>query len=339
MQRLQLRFIEAWAMLPGVRGATVPPPASSRAVWAALWVVYIAWGSTYVAIRVMDRTIPPLIGAGVRYLGAGLLLYGALAAWRRRAPRVSARELASLAFVSVLMLVGGNGVVTVAERHVPAGLAALLIASMPLWVLLLRMASGDRPRTATLAGLGIGFVGVAVLVLRGGSGQGVSVPYTLLVVAAAFAWSLGSWLSARLPLPADASAGTAIEMIIGGVVMAALGPIAGEHWASLWTSASSDSLLALVYLGLIGSIFALTAYVWLLRHAPISKISTYAYVNPVVAVGLGALILGERVTPLMLVGGAIIVVAVAVVMRSESRPDPATPPLAIDGPAGGEAYG
>ena len=328
-------------------GAGAPVPASSRAVWAALWVVYIAWGSTYVGIRVMDRTLPPLIGAGVRYVGAGLLMYGALAVWRRRLPRVSGRELASLVLVSILMLVGGNGVITVAERHVPAGLAALLVASMPLWVLLLRIASGDRPRSATLAGLAIGFAGVAVLVLRGRAGQGVSVPSTLLVLGAAFAWSLGSWLSARLPLPDDAWAGTAIEMLIGGAFMAALAPLVGERWSGVWNRASADSLLALIYLALAGSILALTAYVWLLRHAPISKISTYAYVNPVVAVGLGALILGETVTPLMVVGGAIIVVAVAVVVRSESRSaaasgaadGPPPPGIALDAPAGTKAYG
>jgi drug/metabolite transporter (DMT)-like permease len=141
----------------------------------------------------------------------------------------------------------------------------------------------------------------------------------LIVVAAALSWALGSWLSGRLPMPTDVAAGTAIEMLIGGAVLVAISPIAGEHWSALTAHASADSLLALAYLALFGSILAFTAYVWLLQHAPISKISTYAYVNPVVAVSLGALILGERITASTLIGGAIIVLAVSVVIRSETQ--------------------
>ncbi|MGH2851208.1 MAG: EamA family transporter [Solirubrobacteraceae bacterium] len=314
------------------------PPA--RTVWIALTTVYIAWGSTYVAIRLMDRTIPPLAGAGVRFLLAGFAMYGFLALRRRGLPRVAPRELASLIVVSILLLTGGNGIVTVAERHVPAGLAALLVASMPLWVLLLRLLAGDRPRAATLVGLGIGFSGVALLVLRGSHGSGASVGQALVVVAGALAWATGSFLSSRLPLPADVSAGTAVEMIIGGAVLAVLAVVFGEPWSHLWLHASADSLLALVYLAAIGSIVAFTAYVWLLQNVPISKISTYAYVNPVVAVALGALVLGEAITGLMVVGGLITVAAVAVVIRSESRassdPAPVEPPppaLALEGPA------
>jgi drug/metabolite transporter (DMT)-like permease len=313
------------------RAATGPVPgASSRRIWTALAIVYVAWGSTYVAIRVMDRTVPPLLGAAVRFLVAGVLMYGFLALRRGAAPRMRAGELASLALVAILLLVGGNGIVTVAERHVPAGLAALLVASMPLWVLVLRTLSGDRPHRATLVGLAIGFVGVGLLVLRGGAGQGVGVGQTLEVLGGALAWATGSFLSARLPLPADIAAGTAVEMLIGGVVLAAIGSAAGEHWSALGASASVDSWLAIGYLALIGSILAFTAYVWLLQNAPISKISTYAYVNPAVAVVLGAGILGEAVTPLTVFGGAVIVAAVAIVIRSESRrpPEPAPPAVA-----------
>ena len=290
--------------------------ATPRTIWIALVIVYVAWGSTYLGIRVMDRTIPPFLGAGVRYLVAGAILLAAVTAWRGRFPRVTARELGSLVLVSVLLLVAGNGGVTYAERHVPSGLAALLVASVPLWILVIRTLAGDRPQLATLAGLAIGFVGVGVLVLRGGAEQGVSVPHMLLVVAAAACWALGSWLSGHLPMPADASAGTAIEMLIGGAVLVVISPLSGEHLAAL-TRASADSLTALVYLALFGSILAFTAYVWLLQHAPISQVSTYAYVNPIVAVALGALVLGEPVTAVTLVGGAIIVLAVALVIRSE----------------------
>jgi drug/metabolite transporter (DMT)-like permease len=288
-------------------------------VWLALGIVYVAWGSTYLGIRVMDRTIPPFLGAGVRFLAAGAVMLVALVAWRERRPRVAAREVASLTLVSVLLLAGGNGGVTYAERHVPSGLAALLVASMPLWIVVIRTLAGDHPRRATLGGLAIGFVGVGLLVLRGGHEQRVSIPHMLLVVAAALSWALGSWLSGRLPMPKDLTAGTAIQMLIGGTVLVAISPLSGERWSALTAHASADSLLALAYLALFGSILAFTAYVWLLQNAPISQISTYAYVNPVVAVSLGALILGETITAVTLIGGAIIVVAVSVVIRSETQ--------------------
>jgi drug/metabolite transporter (DMT)-like permease len=283
----------------------------------ALGIVYVAWGSTYLGIRVVDRTVPPFIGAGLRFMLAGALLLAGCTAWRRRLPRVRAKELASLALISVLLLAVGNGGVSFAERHIPSGLAALLVASMPLWILVIRTLVGDRPRLATMGGLAVGFVGVALLVLRGGEQQGASLGYMLLVVAAALSWALGSWLSSRLPLPEDVAAGTAIEMLIGGAVLLAIAPVTGERYAALG-HASADSLIAIGYLTVFGSILAFTAYVWVLPRAPISQISTYAYVNPVVAVALGAIILGERITALTLLSGAIIVVAVALVIRSEA---------------------
>jgi drug/metabolite transporter (DMT)-like permease len=270
----------------------------------------------------MDRTVPPLIGAGIRYLAAGIVMYAFLAVRRGKLPRISTRELPSVALVSVLLLTIGNGFVSVAERHVPAGLASLVVASVPLWLLLFRYLSGERPHRVTLAGLGVGFVGVALLVVRGGQGQGVSIPDLLVVLGAALSWASGSWASSRLPMPADTAAGTAIEMIIGGAVLAGLGPLLGEHWSAVG-SASAASLLGIAYLALGGSIVAFTAYVWLLQNAPISQISTYAYVNPVVAVVLGALLLGERITAVAAAGGAVILVAVAVVIRAEVRPPPA----------------
>lgn len=288
-------------------------------VWAALAVVYVAWGSTYVAIRIMDETVPPLIGAGVRYLVAGLGMYVFLSVRRGAIVRVPARELASVALVSFLLLCGGNGLVSDAERHVPAGLASLVVAAVPLWLLVLRIVTRDRPPRATFAALCVGFVGVALLVLRGGHGQGVSVVHLLLVLIASLSWALGSWAGSRLPVPADAAAGTALEMLIGGVLLIAIGPLAGERAAAVVTHGSAKSLLAIAYLVLIGSVLAFTAYVWLLQNAPISQVSTYAYVNPVVAVILGAVLLGERITPVTVVGGAIILLSVALVIRAEAR--------------------
>jgi drug/metabolite transporter (DMT)-like permease len=300
-------------------------PAPERAIWLALVIVYIAWGSTYVAIRMMDETVPPLIGAGIRYVVAGAAMYAFLA-WRRpRLTRLSRRELGSVALVGILLLTGGNGFVSYAERHVPAGLASLIVASVPLWLLLMRWLSREHPARMTLAGLAVGFVGVALLVVRGGHSQGVSVPHLLIVLGASLSWALGSWASARLPMPDDVATSTALEMLIGGVVLAALGPAIGEHWSTVTAHASLKSLLAIAYLALFGSILAFTAYVWLLQHAPISRVSTYAYVNPVVAVLLGALLLGERITAITVVGGAVILVAVAVVIRSEREPEPVPP--------------
>jgi drug/metabolite transporter (DMT)-like permease len=314
--------------------------ATGRRIWTALAIVYVAWGSTYVGIRVVDRSVPPLIGAAVRFIAAGTLMYAFVTLRRGRLPRVSPRELASLALVGGLLLTGGNGLVVLAERRVPAGIAAMIVASMPLWVLVLRALTGDRPRRATLVGLAIGFCGVALLVLRGGQGHGVGVSQLLVVVGAALSWATGSFLSSKLPLPADIAAGTAIEMLIGGAALAGLGPLFGEHWQALAGRATTDAWIAIAYLALAGSILAFTAYVWLLQNAPISKISTYAYVNPVVAVVLAAVVLGEAVTPLMVLGGAVIVAAVAVVIRSETRAAasvPDDPPiehgpcLALDG--------
>lgn len=298
-------------------GRTLP-----QLTWFALITVYVAWGSTYVAIRVVDETVPPLIGGAIRFLCAGLAMY-AFISWRQSgAPRMSAREFGSAALVGILLLVGGNGLVTVAERHVPAGLASLVIASVPLWLLLLRWLSRERPARATLAGVGVGFVGVALLVFRGGPDQGVSIPHLLILVGAAASWATGSWASARLPMPEDVSASTAIEMLVGGVVLAILGPLLGEHWLTVATHASFKSLAATVYLAVIGSIVAFTAYVWLLQHAPISRVATYAYVNPVVAVVLGAILLSERITITTMIGGAVIIASVAVVIRAESHSGP-----------------
>jgi len=253
-------------------------------------------------------------------MSAGIAMYVFLWVRRRAAPRVAPRELGSIALVGVLLLVFGNGLVCLAERHVPAGLSALVVASVPLWLLMIRIITRDRPGGATLAGLGVGFLGVALLVLRGGADQGVSVPELLIVAGASFSWALGSWASGQLPMPSDTAAATAFEMLIGGAVLAGFGPAVGEHWSTVALHASADSLLAVVYLALIGSVLAFTAYVWLLQHAPISQVSTYAYVNPIVAVVLGALLLGEQVTATTVIGGATIVLAVVLVIRAEPRP-------------------
>jgi drug/metabolite transporter (DMT)-like permease len=292
-----------------------------RMVWAALIVLYVVWGSTYLAIRVAVETLPPLLSGGLRFGAAGLIL-GAVLAARRGLPalRVTWRQLGACALVGTMLLAGGNGGVVLAEsgppgRAVPTGVAALLIAAVPLIVVALRAATGDRPRLATVAGVLVGFMGLAVLVLsRGGTGA-VPLAGALLVVGAAVSWALGSFLSRGLPLPPDPFVASVYEMLTGAVALAVLALVRGERLAP--AEVSTASWVALGYLLGAGSLLAFTAYVWLLQTAPISLVATYAYVNPAVAVLLGALLLAEPITAPIVAGGAVIVAGVALVVSNE----------------------
>lgn len=298
----------------------VLPPAAAAAglVLAALLVVYVVWGSTYLAIRVVVEQAPPLLGMGTRYLAAAVLL-GALLSVKGgvRRLRVAPRELAGCAFLGLMLPVLGNGMVSVGEDHgAPSGVTALLIAVAPLMITIFRFASGDRPRSWTWVGVLLGFAGLGYLVLADRSGTGpVPLGAALIVLFASTCWAFGSWSQPRLPLPKDAFAMTVHEMWTGGTMLVVLGLLRGEHLAV--SSYDSRTWVAWAYLVVFGSMVAFTAYVWLLSHAPISLVATYAYVNPVVAVLLGALILGEPVTGAVLVGGVVIVLAVAIVISVE----------------------
>jgi drug/metabolite transporter (DMT)-like permease len=297
----------------------VVPPAAAAAglVVAALLVVYVVWGSTYLAIRVVVEQAPPMLGMGTRYLAAALLL-GALLSTRGgvRRLRVTRRELAGCAFVGLMLPVLGNGMVSVGEDHgAPSGVTALLIAVAPLMITIFRFASGDRPRSWTWVGVLLGFVGLGYLVLAGRSTGHVPVGAALIVLFASTCWAFGSWSQPRLPLPQDAFVMTVHEMWTGGVMLLVLGLVRGERLAV--SSYDTRTWVAWAYLVVFGSMLAFTAYVWLLSHAPISLVATYAYINPVVAVVLGALILDEPITAAVLVGGAVIVLAVAIVISVE----------------------
>lgn len=293
-------------------------------VWTNLWIVYIVWGSTYLAIRVMVETMPPLLASGVRFLSAGALAYVYLLI--RRGPsgvRVTRSELLASTVIGTALLLGGNGLVSIAERDVPSALAALVIASTPLWVVILRAVFGDRIPTGTLVGVAVGFVGVGVLVIPGGGSADAPLSGLLLLVIAAGLWASGSFFSKRLPLPRDPFLSTVMQMLAGGVVLVVAGMARGEAGELVVGAFSARSLGALVYLIFIGSLVAFTAYTWLLQHAPISKVATYAYVNPVIAIFLGAIILDEAITASILVGAALIVAAVAFIVSKESaRPSP-----------------
>ena len=285
-------------------------------VWVALWTVYIVWGSTYLGIELAGETIPGVFGAGVRFTIVGLIMFG-IVVWRlgRHALRISRAELASAALVG-LLLPGANAVLFITEQHVPIGLTSLIIASVPLWVLFLRLAVGERPDRVATLGLLVGFAGIVVLVQPGGSSGPIL--YLLLTVLAAVSWALGSFLSPRLPVPRNALVATGYETIVGGLVLTAIGLATtspDDLDPSTW---SARSIFGLAYLILAGSVVGYTAYAWLLANAPLGQVSTYAYVNPVVAIALGVIVLDETLTWRIALGALLILAAVAIVVRRES---------------------
>ncbi|HEU5288229.1 MAG TPA: EamA family transporter [Candidatus Limnocylindria bacterium] len=289
-------------------------------VAVALGLVYVVWGSTYFAIAIMVQTLPPLVAAGARFFIAGLALAVWLAVRDRAALRVTRHQLASAALVGILLLAGGNGLVTLGERTVPSGLAALIVASVPLWIVLLRLGAGDRPHVDVVAGVTVGIVGVAVLVVPTGMSGAVDVAGLAMLVGATLSWSVGTFISPRIRMPKVPLASTALQMLAAGVVLPLVAVPLGEYRAIDLAHASAQSVLAFAYLVVFGSIVAFSAYTWLLQHASVSLVSTYAYVNPVIAVFLGTLFLREPLTPTMLAGAALILAAVAfIVTRTATR--------------------
>ncbi|MFC5261435.1 EamA family transporter [Kribbella qitaiheensis] len=295
-------------------------PASSAMIWSALAVVYVVWGSTYLAIRVVvEAEIPPMLGMAARFLVAALLLAGFLALRSGVGRlRVSRRELLGAGVVGLLLLAFGNGAVAIAEQTVPSGLAALLIAAVPLWLMLLRVGGGERPRPLTWLGVLIGFGGAALLALSGGDTSAKPWSVAILVLGT-ISWAVGSRFSPRLGLPKDPLVATLYEMAIGGTAMVLIGVLRGEPGRLHLGAIDTKGWIALAYLVAFGSLLAYSAYSYLLANAPISLIGTYAYVNPVVAVFLGWLILDERVTAEILLGGAVVVLGVALVVSAERR--------------------
>jgi drug/metabolite transporter (DMT)-like permease len=297
---------------------TVPAKPSGFLVWAALWTVYIVWGSTYLALRVLVETIPPLISNGGRFLLAGSLLLGGLAL-RRRSVRITRAEALSCLLVGSLMM-GAVATVATAEQDVPSNLAALMVACVPLWVLVLRRLGGERIGGRLVLAVIIGFTGVGILLQPGGQTGGAPLTALLLVVCSTPAWATGSYLSPRVSLPSHPLVSVGWQMLLGGTMVSLAGVVAGEPGRLDFGTFSTDSILAWLYLGLIGSALAFTAYAWLLQNAPLSRVATYAYVNPVVAIALGWLILDEAVTGVTIAGAAVIVLAVAVVVRGDRQP-------------------
>ena len=292
---------------------TASPRASAVNIWLALGLVYVVWGSTYLAIAIAVQTLPPLFYSGVRFALAGLLL-AAWLAFRRVDLRISRRELGGAAAVGILMLAGGNGLVNLAERTVPSGVAALIVASIPLWIVVYRMVAGERVGRDLLAGVFLGLVGVAILVVPGGLNGTIDPIGALMLFGATLSWALGTFLSPRLSTPRNALVSTVYQMLAGGVALILVAVPKGELAQIDPATFSARSLIAFAYLVVFGSLVAYSAYTWLLQNASVSLVSTYAFVNPVVAVFLGALLLGEAITPTIVIGAAVIVVAVAFII-------------------------
>jgi drug/metabolite transporter (DMT)-like permease len=283
-------------------------------VWTALGTVYLIWGSTYLGIELTGETIPPLFAIGVRFLAAASLMF-AFTVWRHGAPAlgVGRVELSSCALVGTL-LPGANAMLFVAERHVPTGVASLIIGAVPLWIVLLRTLTGDRPPRAALAGVVVGFGGLVLLVRPSG---GAPLWSLLLVVGSSATWAVGAFLSGRLPMPRDSLAATSYEMLFGGVILLPIGlATTSPHFSQF----SARSIGGFVYLVTFGSVIGYTAFVWLLDNAPIGKVATYAYVNPVVAIALGAIVLHEPLTWTIGAGAVLVLACVAIVVRRESIP-------------------
>jgi drug/metabolite transporter (DMT)-like permease len=296
-------------------------------------VVWVLWGSTYFAIRVGVETLPPLLMAGIRYVVAGLLMFPF--AIRSGGPELRAADRPRAAgwwsalLVGGLLLAGGNGGVSAGERSVPSGLAALLVATVPLWLIVIdRLFNGARIGLLALAGLVAGVVGVGFLAGpfgggghaaagHGGAGGSPGIGIVIILVASV-SWASGTIASRRVPLPSRPLLATSMQMLAGGAVLLVAAAVTGEFGQFDPAHVSAASWLALAYLIGPGSIIAFSAYVVAVRRLPTATVATYAYVNPIIAVILGTSLLGEALTASMLAGGALIVVAVVLVVRSQA---------------------
>ena len=293
---------------------------------AAFAAIYILWGSTYLAIRFAIETIPPFIMMGTRSVCAGFVLY--LLSKNDR-PKISRAEWKSLFIIAILFFVLGHGLLAWAQKRVASGLAAVLIASDPLWIALLESASSRtfRLTRTQILGVVIGFGGIILLFLpAAGSGalKAIDTTGAAVILASAISWSIGAVYSRTAKLPKAATLSAGIELIIGGLLLLMIGFLAGEFTSFSWRDVSSRSLLSILYLVVFGSVITFTAYVWLLQTTSATMVATHTYVNPVIALLLGALVAGEQFTPVMITASAVIVASVYLVLR---KPEPTSQKL------------
>ena len=303
------------ARLPLTASAADEPARPSRALVLTAYVtLYVVWGSTYLAIRYAVQTLPPFAMAGARFVLAGAIL--ALWAWWRDGARATAANWRAATIAGTLLLAGGNGAVVWAEQRVPSGLAALLVASMPFWMVLADWVrpGGRAPRAGVMVGIVVGMMGIVLLVGPGSlSGGGVDPAGATALVLGSLSWAIGSLYSRRAALPKSAILATGLEMLTGGGVLLLIAAVAGEYGRLDVAHASQASIAGYFYLVVFGSLIGFTAFAWLIRVSSPARVSTYAFVNPVVAVLLGWAIAHEPVGPRTVVAAAIIVGAVALI--------------------------
>ncbi len=289
-------------------------------VWTALLAVYIVWGSTYLAIRFAVETIPPFVMAGTRFLIAGLILY----IWRRLAGDAAPtlKQWRSAVIVGLLLLLGGNGMVSWAEQHVASGIAALLVASVPLWMVVIDslLPNVFKPDWKIVLGLLVGFGGIVLLVTSAGSmssSAGMSLYGVGALLLAALLWAIGSIYGRDADMPESSLLGTGIEMLGGAAGLYLAATITGEWGALNFAAVTARSLTGLLYLIVFGSLIGFASYAWLLRNAPLSLVSTYAYVNPVVAIFIGAWLGSELINVRIIIAALIIIGSVVVINMSK----------------------
>lgn len=288
---------------------------TTAAIWAALGTVYVVWGSTYLAIAVAIRTLPPFLMSSVRFSIAGLVLY----VWTRRrsAPAPTVQQWVAAGVIGFALLLVGNGGIAWAEQRIDSGIAALLVATTPLWLAVLdRIWFGSRLSLRALAGIAVGIGGVALLV---GAGP-IDAVGALVVLAASLSWAAGSLLARNGSLPEQAGLAAGMQMLAAGGLLGITGISAGELGRVHLEQISAPSLLAFAYLVVVGSLVTYTAYGWLLRSsAPTALVGTYAYVNPIVAVALGGVVLNEAISGRTVLAAAAIVVAVVLSVERRHR--------------------
>jgi len=289
-----------------------------------LGIMYIAWGTTYIGIAFTIETMPPLISMSFRFVAASLALFvfiGFRSGWN--ALRISRKEMTSAVFLGVLMLGTGLGTMAFAEKVVPIGVASLIVAAMPIWTALFRTLDNDRPKISSLVGIVGGLIGIGIIMLPGhtiarpdSGGQNITL-WMFIILFGNLCWSLGSFIAPRMETPSNPLILSTYEMAGAGVALFIAGMIHQES-ISDFMDASSRSWSGWFYLVTVGSLIGYTVYTWLLENAPITLVSTYAYVNPIVAVALGIIIFNETLTPNILLGGFIVIVSVAIVVAVES---------------------
>lgn len=298
---------------------SIPRPTPRARIVMAFAAVYLIWGSTYLTIRLAIDTLPPFLMAGSRFLIAGLILFAIT--WRRRGARerLTWRQWRSAFIIGACLLLAGNGIVTWGEQYVHTGLASLIVATVPLWMALLApLFGGAWVRRTAAIGVAIGLAGVVLLLRPGGAAP--TEWQTFVVPLSPLLWACGSLYAQRAHVAKQAFTAIAMEMVAGGLLLGIVGLLFGEASHTHLNHVSGASLFAFIYLIVFGSLIAYSAYIWLLHHVSITAVSTYAYVNPLVAVVLGALVLGEAVTWLTAIAGLMIVAAVALILSSRARP-------------------